>query len=256
MENLPDDSTEFLGLFDKSNAKSVYNRVPKSMRLAMENIPPHLHYKGERYLKREAKPPPKLKNARVQFWLLFAAHPTAPIKMVDVFNHSRAPYYEMLEKPKRLMWFLTPPDDAMDTQRVMLTEALEILQSALNEDNLFTTRVKSKEKKDGTVEREEVKELNVRAVGELRRLAGDLQDRLTGSTNIKVGKAVMLNGQGGFNQLSGADILDVAMGSNAAPPPKVLEPYVEEPKEPMFLFDKTADLSEFMHEEGVVFEDE
>lgn len=207
---LAEKEDDWVGMWDRENPKSVWNRVPTAFRVAMDSLPDKVRNMGEGHLFRYGKPSLQVQDARQRFWELFQMHETKNIQLRQVFNGSPAPFYNMTKNPHRLMWFLTPPADLRAGQKAMLERTMNLIRDSLREDNLYTVTRKVKKLKDGTEEVEETKELNTKAMAEVRKLMGEMTDRVDGTAVQRVAHAVHHSSDPLANLISAGTILEVA----------------------------------------------
>jgi len=202
------DALGFIGLWDRGNPGSVYNRVPTSLQNAMDELPEKVRMMSEGKLRQEGRPSPQVEDARQRFWELYYQHETRRIPLGQVFKTSLGVYYYMLNNPHRLMWFLTPPTDLASAQRSMLEKTVNLVRGILKSDNLWIIKRKIKKNEDGSEEIDETRELNVKALAEVRKIMGDMTDRVYGTTVQRVAHAHHIDNVQGIGAMGPAEIID------------------------------------------------
>lgn len=208
----------FVGMWDRRNPRSIWNRVPPKMQEAMDAIPDKVRFQGEGFLYRKAKPSKNVQDARQRFWELFRLHDTRRISMTQAFNNNIAAYYEMLKKPHRLMWFLNPPADLISGQKSMLERTMNLVRDALKEENLYITKRKITRDADGNEVIDETRELNTKAMAEVRKLMGDMTDRVHGTAIQRIAHAHTISP---LQQMDAGQILEAAEADVDTPMPEL-----------------------------------
>lgn len=213
---------DWAGIWDRENPGSVWSRVPVSFRLGMDGLPERLRLKDEKWLRKHGKPPQWVQNSRMRFWELFMAHPTMRISIKLVFNQSPNLYQKVLDNPKWLMFLLSQPEDVSSTQKVILEHSMDLVRGTLKDKNLYTTIRKVKKLKDGSEEITETRELNVKALAEVRKIMAEMTDRVHGGSVQKVAHAHVLQPADPLSKLTSVgDILAIA---NEPEAPDMLKP--------------------------------
>jgi len=251
-------SEDWVGMWDRENRGSIWNRVPGSFREAMDSIPDRIRGMDEKKLFKRAKPPDSLQDARFRFWDLFWANERARIPINNVFMGNVNAYETMIRNHYRLMFFLTPPADFSSSQKSILERTMKLVRSTLTEGNLYTTIRKVKRGKDGSEEVTETRELNVKVLAETRKLMEVMSDRLQGAAVQRVQHAHSVLPGDRIGQLTSVEsILDIA--DDRAVPflgdgevvelAERLRNDISEVKESIVGIPPSADLSEFLDED-------
>lgn len=202
------DGQDWIGMWDRSNPCSVWSRVPGNMRDGMDAIPEKIRFMPERSLFKKGKPPRSVQDARHRFWEMYRLHDTRRISIAHAFNNQHASYRKMLEVPERLMWFLTPPLDLMQGQKSVLERAMELVRDALDEKNLYIVKTKTTRNAAGDEVTEETRELNTKAMSEVRKLMGEMTDRIHGTAIQRIAHAHTV--APAIDQMDATQILEAA----------------------------------------------
>ena len=177
-----DDS--WAGIWDRNNPASVYSRVPNRFRQALDEIPNHVRLMDEEDLLKHFNTTATICEARLRFWDMFK-QTQLRVRLSEVFV-SRNTFYAMIENHYRLMWFLIPPTEIINSQTSVLERSLEVLRRFVSGDNMWIESVIEKQNKDGSVEIIRKKEINTKAIGEARKVMESMTDRLHGSVAMSL----------------------------------------------------------------------
>jgi hypothetical protein len=191
--NLPETQNDLLAdfvIYDPDNPRSITNLVSEKVSQAIQAIPRELLLMDEQKLKKHVKPSTTLNYVRLNFWLEYnrAQDTQKPMNMQVVMRGvAKMNYFYdiILQNPAMMAWVVTPPADYTLVQRDILHSGLELLQKALKMD-LVTTKTTIKVNRDGTKVKNIVREPNVPAIAEVRKIVEMLSDRVQGSIIQKV----------------------------------------------------------------------
>ena len=176
----------WIGMFDAENPKSVISRVPTRLKQAMLAIPENVRQMDEEELLRHSNPPASLCEARVKFWKVMDLT-EGTIKISDIFKN-RNTFYTMSADFYRMMFFLTPPVDYLNTQEAILERSLKTLHAFISGDHMWKTTEIEKTDRYGETTKTVIKEINVKAVEAARKIYETMSDRLHGAVamNLKI----------------------------------------------------------------------
>lgn len=219
----------WIGIFDKTNAKSVYMRSPQSLRKAMDDIPDHVRAMDEDELLMHTNPSKALCAERMKFWEL-VERDDKRIQINEVFKH-RTTFYNMVKDPYKTMWFLTAPSDFLSTQKSILERSLTMLHKFISGDTMWVETTTVKRFKDGSEKRETRKEINVKAVEQARKIMESMTDRIHGAVAMNL----RIQGQHVHAAVSPEARLltlghDEIMHIGADEPPVVVDPDAPKPR--------------------------
>lgn len=185
MSNAALQHNDWIGMFDENNPKAVINRVPKTLRCAMLEIPENVRVMDEEELTRLAEPPVSICEARIKFWK-HMEDSEGPVRITDVFRHSGSYYHQLIHNPYRLMFFLTPPVNYLWTQEAILERSLKSLHKFIAGDHMYIEKTVRKTNKDGDVEETTTREINIKAVEAARKIYETMSDRIHGAVAMNL----------------------------------------------------------------------